>query len=635
MKRSLKIISFVLSLSLLFGMITIPSVAEPSLKGSDEIPYTEHNTSTAAQTYDSTITVYDEKEATDAGVPAGFSGYVIKVKGKTDGAYGGLCLDLSNQRIKADAVESITMRIYLPAGNSEMRIRNEANTSDWVMRQVPTQFDAWVDISLHSDGTGFHSGAGMKTITNADGNLGSFCLIGRFKGSNPYYYIDSVTVKYKEGASGDTTPPVISYNGATELSAIAGEVFALSGISAFDEFDNKSVPVTYEWESGAVNSRGELNEGIFTCTVKATDRSGNTASFSITVTAKADRSRISIDTIPHVPGGFKHGDGNTYGGTLTRYTAENLPTGAPTDFAGGITELRSTSSRFGFYFDPTELCIPVDLIESITVRIYLLESGSNVFRMAFPGATDWLVLHDPGKSGWCEYTIYSDGRGFTNGNLPKIAPLANDRGQLGAFGIAVKYPTAATEDVCYIDGITVTLKKDDGIAPEIKYDGEASIRTSMGKPFVLDISAYDVAEEREIPLCYDWSAGAVDADGNLQMGDHTVTISATDYYGNERSITLSVSVGDPDITAPTIEITVSEVYATVGSLYRFNVTAIDDYDRVTVIESWSDGAIDAYGVLSAGEHTLTLTVTDLSGNTAMHIINFHVLDVIENEFIIE
>ena len=635
MKRSLKIISFVLSLSLLLGMLTIPSVAEPSLKGSDEIPYTEHNTSTAAQTYDSTITVYNETEATASGVPAGFSGYVIKVKGKTDGAYGGLCLDFSDQRIKADAVESITMRIYLPSGNSEMRIRNEESTSNWIMRQAPTRFDAWVDITLNSDGSGFYSGSGIKNITNSDGTLGRFCLIGRFSGSNPYYYIDSITVKYKEGASGDTTPPVISYDGPTELSAIAGEVFALSGVSAYDEFDGKTVPITYEWESGAINSSGELNEGTFNCTVKATDRSGNTASFTITVTAKADSSRISIDTIPHVQGGFKHGDGNTYGGTLTRYTAEDLPTGAPTDFAGGLTELRSTSNRFGFYFDPTELAIPVDLIESITVRIYLLEEGSNVFRMAFPAATDWLVLHDPGKSGWCEYTIYADGRGFTNGNLPKISTLRNTDGNLGAFGIAIKYPTSSTEDVCYIDGITVNLKKDDGIAPEIYYDGETSIRTSMGKPFVLDISAYDVAEERDIPLLYSWSEGAIDDNGILQKGEHTVLISATDYYGNKRSITLSVSVGDPDVTSPTICITVTDVYATVGSLYRFNVTAIDDYDKVTVVEAWSEGAIDTYGVLRAGEHTLTLTVTDLSGNKTTHMIRFHVTDVIENEFIIE
>ncbi len=635
MKNNYRLVAFILSLSLLIGTLTLPTVAQATLKGADEIPYTEHNTSIAAQNYDSTLTVYNESEAKDAGVPDGYSGYVIKVKGKTDSAYGGLCLDFSDQKIKADAVESITMRIYLPAGNSEMRIRNEASTAEWVMRQVPTQFDAWVDISLHSEGTGFYASSGMKNITNPDGNLGSFCLIGRFKGSNPYYYIDSVTVRYKEGASGDTTPPVISYNGPTELSAIAGEVFALSGISAYDEFDGKSIPLSYEWEAGAVNSKGELNEGEFTCTVKATDRSGNTTSITVTVNAKADRSRVSIDTIPYISGGFKHGDGNTYAGTVTRYTTENLPAGAPTDFAGGITEIRSSSNRFGIYFDPSELEIPIDLIESITVRIYLLEAGSNVFRMAFPGANDWLVLHNPGNKGWCEYTIYADGRGFTNGNLPKISNLANSDGNLGAFGIAVKYPTSSTEDICYIDGIIVSLKKDDCIAPEINYDGETSIFTSMGKPFALDISAYDVAEEREIPLVYEWSDGAIDDSGLLRKGEHTVRISATDHYGNENSITISVNVGDPDVTAPSIEITVSEVYALAGSLYRFNITAIDDYDKVTVNETWSDEAIDMYGVLQSGEHTLTLTVTDLSGNSTTHIINFHVVDVIENEFIIE
>lgn len=634
MKR--KITSLLLCISILLGITVLPAVAEDNAtRGTGEIPYIPHDTSIAAKSYDSEITVYTEAEASAAGVPAGFSGEVIKVKGDSDGAYGGLCIDFSSQNIKIDAVESITMRIYLPAGNSEMRIRNELKTSEWVMRQKPSAFDAWVDITLKSDGSGFYSGASMSTLANSAGNLGAFCLIGRFSGANPYYYIDSVTVKYKEGASGDTQPPVINYSGPTELSAVAGEVFALSGAVAYDEFDGTSIPLTYEWESGACNAKGELNEGRFTCTVKATDRSGNVASITVTVISRADTSRISIDTIPYISGGFKHGDGNTYGGTVTRYTAESLPSGAPTDFAGGITEIRSSSNRFGIYFDPSELEIPAELIESITIRIYLLEAGTNVFRMAFPGATDWLVLENPGVTGWYEHTLYSDGRGFTNATRPTVQDLANGDGSLGPWGIAIKYPTSGTEDVCYIDGITVQLKKDDGIPPEITYEGETDVRTSMGKKFVIEASAFDIGEERNIPLEYEWSEGAVDQNGILQKGEHTVKITATDYYGNQSSISLNVSVGDPDVTPPVIHIAAKEVYVTAGTLYRFTLVASDDYDKVTVSEKWTDGAIDMYGVLQLGEHVLTLTATDLSGNSVTQVIRFHVVEAIENELIIE
>ena len=635
MKNTVIFISLVLSFALLFGTLIIPTHADGPLKGSEEIPYTEHNTAVAASSYDSTLTVYTEDEAAAAGVPAGYSDYVIKVAPKSNGAYGGLCIDFSAQNIKIDAVESVTMRIYLPAGNTEMRMRNEVNTSAWIMRQVPSYFDTWVDITLAADGTGFYEGSSMNSLKNADGNLGTFCLIGRFSGSHAYYYIDSVTVKYKQGASGDTTPPVITYNGSTSLNANAGETFMLVGASAYDEFDNTTVPLTYEWEAGAVNAKGELNAGTFTCTVKATDRSGNTASITVTVTAKADASRIVLESIPHIAGGFKHGDGNTYGGTLTEYTAANLPAGAPTDFGGTLTELRSTSNRFGMYFDPTSLAIPTDLIESITFRIYLKEGGNNTFRMAFPGASDWLVLYAPSGAGWCEYTIYADGRGFSNDQKPTIASLANSDGTLGPWGVAIKYPTAATEDVCYIDNVTVTLKKDDGLAPVINYAGGTELLTSAGKPFVLDATAYDEGEGRVIPLVFEWSEGAIDSDGLLVKGEHTVRVSATDHYGNVSEIILTVKVGDVDREAPSINVTATEVYVTAGTLYRFSLVATDNYDNVTVAEEWSAGAVDMYGVLQMGEHTLTLTATDLTGNVTVHTVIFHVVDSITDEFIID
>ena len=91
MKNTFRFISLVLSFALLFGTVTVPTHADGGLKGSEEIPYTEHNTTVAASSYDSALTVYTEDEAAAAGVPAGYSDYVIKVAPKSNGAYGGLC----------------------------------------------------------------------------------------------------------------------------------------------------------------------------------------------------------------------------------------------------------------------------------------------------------------------------------------------------------------------------------------------------------------------------------------------------------------------------------------------------------------------------------------------------------------
>ncbi len=61
-----------------------------------------------------------------------------------------------------------------------------------------------------------------------------------------------------------------------------------------------------------------------------------------------------------------------------------------------------------------------------------------------------------------------------------------------------------------------------------------------------------------------------------------------------------------------------------GTFYRCEMLAIDNYDKLTVEEKWSAGAIDLGGRLNRGEHTLTLTVTDLSGNSTTLVVNVHV-----------
>ena len=169
----------------------------------------------------------------------------------------------------------------------------------------------------------------------------------------------------------------------------------------------------------------------------------------------------------------------------------------------------------------------------------------------------------------------------------------------------------------------------------INYAGGTEILTSAGKPFVLDATAYDEGEGRVIPLVFEWSEGAIDTNGLLVKGEHTLTVSATDHYGNVSEITIAVTVGDVDREAPSINVNATEVYVTVGTLYRFSLIATDNYDNVTVVEEWSAGAVDMYGVLQMGEHTLTLTATDLTGNVTVHTVIFHVVGSINDEIIID
>ena len=412
---------------------------------------------------------------------------------------------------------------------------------------------------------------------------------------------------------------MITYNGPDYFEADEGESFSLTGVSAFDEYDNGNANITYEWSSGALNGVGGLQLGTHTCTVRATDRSGNSSTISVTVNVKANKSMIKLDSVPYTS--YIEGV-SIYDGKVENLSAdEAAANGVPAGYSGNVMKVSSNNVRFGMTFDPTGLKIPTNLIEYISFRVYMNVSN-NALRISNVGADEWIVLANLTAGTWVDYTIKADGTGFSNSK--KMNSLADENGNLGIFGIGTKYE--AKDYVFYIDSISIKLKDDDGQGPVLNYSGETDILTSCGKVFNPGIVAYDELEEREIELVYDWSEGALDGEGKMLEGEHTCRVSATDYYGNTSYIDLNVTVGPPDVSAPEIQFFTSEIYVPVGTFYRMALMAIDDYDNVDVIEEWSDGAIDLGGRLAEGVHTLTLTATDLSGNKTVKVVTVYVID---------
>ena len=619
MKIFKRTLSLVLTLALLIGTVHTTAVAV----GSDaDLPVTENGTVAGSSGYKGNITVYSEEEALAAGVPSGYTGQVIKVASLNESgvhtAYPTCDFDFSSQNIPVDSIESITFRVYMYNGDKAIRIKSPYTTINWIMNVTPSQFGAWTEITLGSDGTNFN-GCDMNALKNADGNLGQLAVIGRIDSSGKdHFFIDSIRIKYKPGASNDKTPPVITYNGATHFEAYEGEEFALSGVSAFDEYDNENAAISYEWSSGALNGLGNLQLGTHTCTVRATDRSGNSSTISVTVNVKVNQSLIHLDSVPYTS--YIEGV-SIYDGIVKNLSPdEAAASGVPSGYIGNVLEVSSNNPRFGMTFDPTSLEIPYGLIEYITFRVYMNVSN-NALRINNKGATKWTVLSNLTAGTWSEYTIKADGTGFSNGKTMKT--LADKNGNLGIFGIATKYE--AKEYVFYIDSIVIKLKDDDGAAPKINYTGKTDILTSSGKPFAPAISAYDELEQRNIALVYDWSAGALDEGGNMLEGEHTCRVSATDYYGNTSYLDLNVTVGPPDVEAPEIHFFASEIFVPVGTFYCMTTYATDNYDDVEVVETWSAGALDPAGRLNEGVHTLTLTATDLSGNKTEKVVTVYVV----------
>ena len=620
MKRFIRLISILIVLSLLTS--ALPVYATGTVDATSEIPYTEAS-GTFNKAYASTVTAYDQAGATAAGIPAGYSGYVLRVQPKSDGGYAGVELDFSSQKIPVDNIQSITFRVFLPTGHQEMRLLGEKAPSTWVMRNVCTM-GAWCDITLDVDGTNFQSGQSLASLANSGGNLGRMCLIGRMgSGSDKSFYLDNVKITYKAGVSEDITPPVITYNGPTEINALEGDKLTLDGLSAYDEYDKMDAAITYEWSAGALDGASGLKPGVHTCTVKATDRTGNVATLDIVVTVNADPSLIRIEKIPHVPHDTAIAD-EVYDGTATELSStEAEAKGVPAGYVGSVYEISETphDSYVGVCLDFSGYEIPISLVESISFNV-LVPTGYSELRMRNGNTDDWVMRCSFAPTGsWCDVTLTADGLNFFGSS--KMQTLANADGNLGSLCLIGR--VSGSYAPYYIDGIVIKLKTDDKVAPVINYSGKTDILTSSGKVFSPDITAFDEMEGREIPLAYEWSAGALDTNGNMLEGEHTCRVSATDYFGNTSYLDLNVTVGPPDVEAPTITFLASEIYVPVGTFYRMVLVAEDNYDDVKVVEEWSEGAIDRGGRLAEGVHTLTLTATDLSGNSTVKVVTVHVI----------
>ena len=581
----------------------------------DELPYTSVS-GIFQSDYNSKVTKYTDSDNEE--VPEGYFGDVIKVVPDANGSYAGCEFDFSDRNIPVSSIESITFRVNLPVGHTEMRLLAEKAPTTWVMRATPSTLGEWCELTLTADGQNFQSGTSMQSLANSEGNLGRFCLIGRLGGgTDKAYYLDSISIKYKAGTTDDTTPPEISYSGDTEVTVYAGSVFSPTGVSAYDSYDNAPATISTFWSAGAV-SGGTLNSGEHTLTVTATDMSGNSSYITIKVNVINDSSVVSLDTIPYTS--FVS-DKSAYDGTVDNLTAEQAESeGVPAGYTGNVLKVSSSDTRFGMTFDPTKLGIPTALIEKMTIRV-LLYTEKNGFRLSNHGPTDWNVLCAATPGSWMDVVLMGDGSGFSNGGFSN---LADENGNLGIFGIATKDESG--NNVFYIDSIVINLKKDDGNAPVINYNGKTDILTSAEKKLVLDISATDVLTGSELPLEYDFSEGALDKYGNLVEGEYTCRVSATNYYGHTSYIDLNLTVGPKDTEAPEILFDAEHVYAPAGAFWCVEIIGIDNYDDVVVEERWSKKPTDIGGRLIKGEYTLTLTVIDLSGNVSTKTVYLHVTE---------
>ena len=300
------------------------------------------------------------------------------------------------------------------------------------------------------------------------------------------------------------------------------------------------------------------------------------------------------------------------------YTEEQaLAAGVPAGFSGDVLKIVGlpSSNNKGILLDFSHLNIPAFTVESITFRVYVADDTNKTdaypeIRIPKPYVTgDWTLRYYDIKNHIAEWhdVVYTG----------SLTTLCTD-GILDKFEIALRTQNATD---FYIDSIKINYVEDT-VAPVINYTGSEELTISEGQEFNLYVTATD-AIQGKVKVEYIWGdPSRLDEEGKPLIGEHTLTLRATDYFGNVAERTLKVTVITPDTFAPTIVIPTENIYVKVGTTPLISVDVTDDRDDVTPTYTWSAGALDSKGKLTEGVHTLTITASDLSKNTTTKTITF-------------
>lgn len=313
--------------------------------------------------------------------------------------------------------------------------------------------------------------------------------------------------------------------------------------------------------------------------------------------------------------------------------SEAAAAGVPEGYSGHVLKL--TGGKSG------GLGIGLDLgkyhymdIEKITFRVWCSSDvrTNEGLRMTDSSISTWIMMANVTTGEWCDIVLESGSSYFQGGRT--FANLNDGTGYCKTVNLCFRLNSGVVTTV-YIDSITVDVRDPDVEAPVISYEGESVIDTVEGVSPNFGITAHDAYYDNDITPEYIWSNGALDAQGNFVKGTHTCTVKATDKAGNSSEITLTINVKEKDVTAPIIEELPERIVAETGARLVLEIDVTDNNDDVEPVLDFSEGTFDEKGRLAAGEHTLTVSATDRSGNTSMRVVTIIVKDVIDDETIIE
>lgn len=405
----------------------------------------------------------------------------------------------------------------------------------------------------------------------------------------------------------DTTPPVLTLNGAAEIGLECGAEFTDPGAAAVDACDGDAgsdIVVT-----GAVLSR---EPGEYTLTYSVSDGAGNEAQVTRTVSVQ--------DTLPPVltlPQGLQPGgtlavecgeeapalEGATAFDTCDGDVSENIAVdGAPdTSEPGAYTVAYEVADQAG---------------NTATAQVSVVVEDTEAPVLTLNGAAEITVecgdvFNDPGASA----------ADACAGDLTSSVQAAGspDTGTPGAYTVNYQVSDGAGNESSA--GRTVTVV--DTTPPVLSLEGGledgARLAHPCGSPFAVPAATATDA-------CDGGLSGVIGQSGSVDTGtpgEYTLQYTVTDTAGNTASVSVTVDVVDEESPVVTLLGSADVVLSCGGFFEDPGATATD-----TCAGDLS-GAVQVSGAVATSEpgvYTLRYQATDGAGNTGEAVRTVTVLD---------
>ncbi|MDH5394132.1 MAG: DUF5011 domain-containing protein [Gammaproteobacteria bacterium] len=378
----------------------------------------------------------------------------------------------------------------------------------------------------------------------------------------------------------DTTPPVITLNGADTVSLNQGDAYSDAGATATDNIDFYVPVVT----SGSVDTN---TAGTYTLTYTATDAAGNTAT--------ATRSVILNDTTPPVitlndAATITVTIGDTYvepGATAV----DNLDGSVLVVISGSVNT--NTAGTYSLTYTATDAA---GNTSSTTRAVTVTLTDSTAPVISLNGAAT-ITLAQGGSYVEAGATAIDN----IDGAVSVTITGSVNTSTAGTYIISYSATDAAGNTATRSRTVTVS----DTTAPVITLNGAAAITLAQGDAYTeAGATAFDNVD----------GAVSVTITGSVNTstaGTYILTYSASDAAGNTATKTRTVTVSDTTAPVITLNGAASISIAEGGSYTEAGATATDNVDgTVNVVIT---GSVNTSTV---GTYTITYTATDSAGNTS-------------------